>query len=184
MGKLFKGAIKLASTIQPTGNQPLDDRCVVSSYSDLLAKSTFGTAVYLGMQVAIAGTSNVYILVNTDGFLGDRDVLDSDWGKVSGEGYGSVSADTYNTALSLATTDNIGQIIYAVNNYEDGDDKYDAGAYIVTGNGTLQKLAQSSASGNIEADLASLTTRVSTLETKQETDDNTIHMLTGDDIED
>ena len=60
MAKIFEGAIKLASTIQQTGAQPLDDRVVVAKVSDLY--NSFGTAIYNGMLVAVAETGDVYML--------------------------------------------------------------------------------------------------------------------------
>ena len=60
MAKIFEGAIKLASTIQQTGAQPLDDRVVVAKVSDLY--NSFGTAIYNGMLVAVADTGDVYML--------------------------------------------------------------------------------------------------------------------------
>ena len=44
MSKKFTGNIKLASAINQTGAQPLDDRVVVASVADLY--NSFGTAIY------------------------------------------------------------------------------------------------------------------------------------------
>jgi hypothetical protein len=53
MGKTFNGKILFASSIQPTGAQPLDDRTVVKSLQDLYDDSTFGLAKYNGMVVSV-----------------------------------------------------------------------------------------------------------------------------------
>lgn len=66
MAKLFNGMIPFASAINPTGAQPLDDRFVVQSYSDLTNASTFGTAVYVGMFVSVIDDQKIYILTNKD----------------------------------------------------------------------------------------------------------------------
>ena len=64
----------------------------------------------------------------------------------------------------LATTDNIGQIIYLTTQVIDGEVTYSPGPYIVSGNGTVSKIGTTSASGDIAADVAALQGKVSTLE--------------------
>ena len=73
----------------------------------------------------------------------------------------------------MATSDNIGQVIYVKNESEydaDGEEgegvavKYDAAPYIVIGAGELMKLAASTASGDINSEVAGLKTKVSELE--------------------
>lgn len=186
MAKSYTGSIKLAATIKPTGNQPLDDRVVVNSYSDLLDATTFGTAVYKGMLVAIAGTNQVYSLVNDEHFLAGSGVVESDWERVGGDGYGVITTENYSSALTLATQENIGQIIYVENDEEDTDNTgitYNRGLYVVVGEDTLLKLAESSASGDIEEDVKNILIRLASVENKQKNDDDNIHIIGGDDIE-
>ena len=60
-----------------------------------------------------------------------------------GSGSGTITVDKYSEASAQATADNIGQIFYI----KSDEGEYKAGTYVVTGVGTLQKLATSSASG-------------------------------------
>lgn len=178
MGKIFNGQINLASTIHPTGSQPLDDRVVVASFDDLLNINTFGTAVYKGMLVVVSGTNNVYALVDETPFLNNGTVTADCWKPVS-EGYGVITAENYSNALTLATDSNKGQIIFVLSEEtipdpENGDITYGSGLYVVVGNATLLKLAESSASGDIQEQVNNLTLRVTNIE-------NSI-TLSGDDF--
>lgn len=172
MAKIFNGKVLFASAMQPTGAQPLDDRVVVQSYSDLVDATTFGDAKYLGMIVGVVDESKLYMLTNTDV------TAEGAWKEI-GAG-GAVSVDTYGEAVALATDENVGQVIYVKtkSSYDsDGEGEgeaveYDAAPYIVIGAGSLQKLAASTASGDIEGDVAELTTKVSSLETKVGNDES------------
>ena len=164
MAKIFNGKVLFASAMQPTGAQPLDDRVVVQSYSDLVDVTTFGDAKYLGMIVGVVDESKLYMLTNTDV------TAEGAWKEI-GAG-GAVSVETYAEAVALASDENIGQVIYVKTKSSfdaDGDGEgaaieYEAAPYIVIGDKTLQKLAASTASGDIEGDVAELTTKVSGLE--------------------
>ena len=166
MAKLFNGMIPFASAIKPTGAQPLDDRTVVQSFADLLAEETFGLAKYNGMLVAVVNDEQVYMLVDATNSSSEES-----WVAV-GSGNGSLAVETYSEAIALATNDNLGQVIYVKTESEydaDGEGEgeavtYDAAPYIVIGEGSLMKLAASSASGDIEGDVAKLTTKITKLE--------------------
>lgn len=168
MAKLFNGMIPFASAIQPTGAQPLDDRTVVKSFSDLLNVDTFvvngASAAYNGMLVSVIDEERTFMLVDNTNITNKES-----WVPV-GIGNGSISVETYAEAIALASNDNVGQIIYVTTKSEydsEGDgvvEEYDAAPYIVIGNGNLQKLASSSASGDIEGDVRELITKVSDLE--------------------
>lgn len=168
MAKLFNGMISFASAIKPTGAQPLDDRTVVQSMTDLLAEETFGLAKYNGMLVAVIDEEQVYMLIDKDNATSEES-----WVAV-GSGNGSIAVETYAEAVELATSDNIGQVIYVKtkSSYDaDGEEgegeavEYEAAPYIVIGEGSLMKLAASTASGSIEGDVAELRTKVGNLET-------------------
>ena len=167
MAKLFNGSINFPSTMKPTGAQPLDDRSVVKSLTDLFAADTFGTAIYNGMMVSVVDEQQVYMLVDET-----KSTSEEGWIKV-GSGNGSLAVETYAEAIALATDDNIGQVIYVKtkSSYDaDGEEgegqavEYEAAPYIVIGNGQLQKLAASTASGSIEGDVAELKTKLSEVE--------------------
>ena len=167
MAKLFNGMIPFASAIKPTGAQPLDDRTVVQSFADLLSEDTFGLAKYNGMLVAVVADEQVYMLIDAE-----NSGSEESWVAV-GSGNGSLAVETYAEAIAIATNDNIGQVIYVKtkSSYDaDGEEgegeavEYDAAPYIVIGEGQLQKLAASTASGDLDSDVAELKTKVSTLE--------------------
>ena len=183
MAKIFNGKVLFASAMQPTGAQPLDDRVVVQSYSDLVDVTTFGDAKYLGMIVGVVDDSKLYMLTNIDV------TAEGAWKEI-GAG-GAVSVETYAEAVALASDENIGQVIYVKtkSSYDaDGEGEgvaveYDAAPYIVIGTGSLQKLAASTASGDIEGDVAELTTKVSNIESvigKEATADALATGLVGD----
>lgn len=167
MAKLFNGMIPFASAIKPTGAQPLDDRTVVKSFSDLLSDETFGLAKYNGMLVAVVDDQQVYMLIN------DKNSTSEESWVAVGSGNGSLAVETYTEAVELATNDNIGQVIYVKtkSSYDaDGEGEgeaieYEAAPYIVIGEKSLMKLAASSASGSIEGEVAELKTKVSNLQT-------------------
>ena len=167
MAKLFNGMIPFASAIKPTGAQPLDDRTVVKSFADLLADDTFGLAKYNGMLVAVVDDEQVYMLIDKDNSSNEES-----WVAV-GAGNGSVAVETYAEAVAIATDENIGQVIYVKtkSSYDaDGEGEgeaieYEAAPYIVIGNGVLQKLAASTASGDIEGDVVTLQSDVAGLKT-------------------
>ena len=170
MAKLFDGKKLFASAIKPTGGQPLDDRTVVSLYSDLTNASTFvvngSSAAYKGMLVAVIENQQVYMLVD------ETNITSEDAWVAVGSGNGSLSVETYAEAVALATNDNIGQIIYVktTSSFDaDGEGEgeaveYAAAPYIVIGEGQLQKLAASEASGDLDSAVAELKTKVATLE--------------------
>ena len=163
-GAVFKNIIRFA------GNTPLDGRAVVDTFNDISGekyKSLFtheGVAsYYVGMLVVTKDTGKVYVLKET-GF----EEVTPDLSTI----LGSKSVNTYEDAVKLATNDNIGQIIYVktTTSYDaDGEGEgeaitYDAAPYIVVGKGNLQKLAASTASGDIEGDVRDLIGRVVELE--------------------
>ena len=87
----------------------------------------------------------------------------------------TTSAATLADAQALASEDNLGQIIYVTNQY--GDTGYTAGAYVVTGEGTVQRLGTTSATGDIDQAVADLEDRVAVLESERHS------QITGDDVE-
>lgn len=162
---VFKNVIKFV------GGAALDGRTVVDTYSDIAGENykalfTFednGSNVisyYQGMTVVTKDTGKLYVLVGEEFKEVTPDVL------------GSVSVDTYTDAVAIAKSSNIGQIVYVKtkSSYDaDGDGEgaaveYDAGPYIVIGANALQKLAASTASGDIAGDLAALSGTVASLD--------------------
>lgn len=72
--------------------------------------------------------------------------------------------DTYGEAIAMAAADTIGQVIYVKTKSTYNDSEYESAPYIVIAAGSLQKLAASTAGGNIANDLAAVTTRIGTAE--------------------
>lgn len=186
MAKKFNGIIPFASVIRPTGGQPLDDRTVVQSLTDLYSSTTFdnnGSSVaYNGMLVSVLDEQKTYMLINKNDITNE-----ASWVAV-GSGNGSVAVEKYGEAVELATEKNIGQIIYvttkssypAEEDLEEGQapTEYDAAPYIVTGDGTLMKLASSVASGDINTEISELQTKLSEVSGKTDTNTSGLTELT------
>ena len=135
--------------------EPIDSRMYVADITHIYSAENWKKVKpYPGLIVS-APDGEVRICVNADY------TLESSWKKIGG---GAVSVGTYAEAVALATQDNIGQVIYVSSESEYEDQQYGAAPYIVTGNGTLQKLAASSASGDVTSDITALQTRVSNVE--------------------
>lgn len=141
--------------------EPIDSRMYVADINHIYSAENWKKVKpYPGLIVS-APDGEVRICVNADY------TLESSWKKIGG---GAVSVATYAEAVALATQDNIGQVIYVSTSSEyDGDGgedpkTYAAAPYIVIGNGTLMKLAASSASDDVTGAVAELQTRVSNVE--------------------
>ena len=150
-----------ALSFKRTGKFPLDLSSWFDSYADAVAyakgdgtdKRKLGGSRIIGQIISVVENNEVKIY---------KILADSTLEEVgAGKGLGSVTAENYTEATGLATADNIGQIRYVKSPEMDGETKYDAGAYIVSGVGTVMKLAQSSASGDVAGDIAHLQQSVS-----------------------
>ena len=171
MAKIYNGLIEFASVIKPTGNQPLDDRVVVQSFSDLCADETFGIAKYNGMLVAVIEDEQVYMLRDSA-----NSHLEDSWVPV-GSGNGAITAENYTAAVALATSENVGQLIYVTNSEtattENGTVEYLSGPYVVSGASSIVKLGTMAADGKdyqsqidaISANVATVSGDVTTLKT-------------------
>ena len=143
--------------------EPIDSRMYVADINHIYSADNWKKVKpYPGLIVS-APDGEVRICVNAEF------ALESSWKKIGG---GAVSVATYAEAVALATPENVGQVIYVSTSSEydaDGEGEgapqtYDAAPYIVTGNGTLQKLVASSASGDVTSDISELQTKVGNLE--------------------
>ncbi len=107
------------------------------------------------------------LVVNNDVEDPSLYIKDNEGNIVKISGNGSKDVDTYEDALSEATFKNIGQIFYVKEEtvLENGT-KYSVGPYIVIGEGEMMKLAASSPSGDVDADVAKLKSDVSELNRK------------------
>lgn len=141
-----------------TGQEPIDSRLTVSVLSDLTSSATWeGVGLYNGLTVSVQEDGSLWVLKNRDEYTNS-----DNWIKVGSDGSGSITAENYSAAVALATADNIGQLIYVLN--EEGS--YTAGPYVVSGAGAISKLGTTSATGDIEGDVEKLKGDVSTLQGK------------------
>ena len=151
------GAFTMIGGFNISNNDPIDSRMYVADISHILLDSNWTSVKpYPGLIVADPN-GEVRICVNSNYKLA------SSWKKIGG---GAVSVETYAEAVAMATAENLGQVIYVStkSNYPaDSETSYDAAPYIVIGVGMLQKLAASTASGDIQSDVTSLQSAVGNL---------------------
>lgn len=121
------------------------------AYVDSATTSSIAGNILIVLNDTDSKKNGVYLVKAVSGFAADGStdatVTASEVEKI-GSGSGTITVDKYSEAVAQATVDNIGQIFYVKNNEEIDGTTYTAGAYVVTGNGSLQKLASSSASGS------------------------------------
>ena len=133
---------------------PLDETSVFTSFESAqqYASDEDGMA-YPGQIISVVTGSEVKVYKINNGKL---------------EELGKGSLVTDQNPKELATTDNVGQIIYLTKDVKvtEGSSEvtYSSGPYIVSGAGEVSKIGTTSASGDIAADVAALQGRVSTLE--------------------
>lgn len=128
---------------------PLDGTSIYNSYAEAEAYARENAKAYPGQIISVVTESEVKVYKINNGQL---------------EELGKGSLVTNQNPKLLATTDNIGQIIYLTTQVIDGEDTYSPGPYIVSGDGTVSKIGTTSASGDIAGDVATLQGKVSTLE--------------------
>lgn len=128
---------------------PLDGTSIYNSYAEAEAYARENAKAYPGQIISVVTESEVKVYKINNGQLEEL-------------GKGSLVTDQ-NPKL-LATTDNVGQIIYLTTQVIDGEVTYSPGPYIVSGDGTVSKIGTTSASGDIAADVAALQGKVGTLE--------------------
>ena len=132
---------------------PLDGTSIYNSYAEAEAYARENAKAYPGQIISVVTESEVKVYKINNGQLEEL-------------GKGSLVTDQ-NPKL-LATTDNIGQIIYLTKDIKvtegSGEVTYSSGPYIVSGNGAVSKIGTTSASGDIAGDVNTLKGKVSTLE--------------------
>jgi len=138
---------------------PLDKTSIFYAYSAATQYALNVNLAYEGQVLSVIEDNVVTVYkINTNRELEE----------IAGGSPSSIVADNYASALTLATSDNIGQIIDVKNDYTEGEGEtattYTSGLYIVTGSNTISKLGVSSASGDIASDVENLKARVASLE--------------------
>lgn len=155
----YEGLKSFGFAIHPTAAKPLDDRSVVESFADLI-NGSLGTAVYDGMLVSVIEDNKVY-LRNTINNVETWTAIGS-----NNSGNGTITATTYTDAISLATNENVGQLIYVTTASEvtenDNTVTYSEGLYVVIGDGQLSKINTT----DYQNQLNVLSDRISEIENK------------------
>ena len=170
-------------TFNPTGKFPVIAKRAFPTLADAQAyvddvnsSATLGVILTV-TQDSVAKNNGIYLVTKVAGVDG------ATVGELTpaGSGAGSEAVNTYADALALATSDNIGQLIYVkTTTYKKGDEytdnkdeadvneageaiEFTAGPYVVTGAGAVAKLGTTSASGDIAGDVEALKGDVNTL---------------------
>lgn len=149
----YKNALTYGYGFNITAKGPVDSRLIVDSVSDLTSVWGVDAPAYQGMIVSVLETGTAFILNGED-----ASVLDN-WSEL-GSGTGSVTAENYSAAKVIATAENIGQLVYVLNDEVIGEDTYAAGPYVVSGAGLVSKLGTTSATGDIEGDVTNIKNEV------------------------
>lgn len=144
-----------------TSGEPIDSRAYVADIEHIYSADNWKTVKpYKGLIVS-APDGQVRICID------DKNYTSADAWKEVGAGAGAIQVETYEEAIAAANSDKLGQIVYITTDGSFGEGEsvieYTAGAYIVTGDGTLAKLGTTSVSGDIAGDVATLKGDVATL---------------------
>ena len=151
------------------GRVPAIAKRIFATYADALEFANDGSSNGTACQGLIlsvfkdtdAKKNGVYQIAKIASAIGANDAVLNKLG----EGSGTIVVEKYSNAIAEATTDTIGQLIYVTAGETIEEVTYQAGLYVVTGNGTLSKLGTTSASGDIQADVNALQAVVSALQT-------------------
>lgn len=148
---------------QRTGQFPLDRSAIFASYEDAVkyakgdsadpdSRALYATS-YVGQIISVYenGEVSVYKIEEDRSLSG------------IGGGNGAVTAENYSAAIALATEENIGQVVYVLNDESKDEVEYSAGPYIVAGAGVISKLGTTSASGDLSGDVETLKKDVESL---------------------
>lgn len=148
---------------QRTGQFPIDRSAIFASYEDAVkyakgdaanpdSRALYATS-YVGQIISVYENGKVAVYKIEE----DR--------SLAGIGGGALTADNYSAAVALATADNIGQVIYVLNEEPvEGGEPYSAGPYIVAGEGVISKLGTTTATGDLAGDVETLKGDVADLE--------------------
>ena len=144
-----KASWDLAVYLNRQNPLPLDGTSVYNSLEAAQKYASENVKAYPGQIISVVTETEVKVYKINNGQL---------------EELGKGSLVTDQNPKELATTDNVGQIIYLTKEVIDGKDTYSPGPYIVSGDGTVSKIGTTSASGDIAGDVNTLKGKVSTLE--------------------
>lgn len=153
--------ISLPKAYQRADQIPLDPSTIFASYNDALdyanGTSEYGDIAYAGQILSVINQVENRIDVY-------KIELDGSLVKIGEGDSKTVSAQTYTSASSIATSGNIGTIVNVIGSETISGNTYSSGLYIVTGPGTVSKLGVTSATGDVEGDVEALKAKVTNLE--------------------
>ena len=112
--KYNKDAFGFSLALQPTGNQPLDNRTIVTSLPQYI-RDFEGGGVYEGMMVTLLGANGkhkIYLLENTEAEINadtKENPIQLRWREAGG---GSIIVSSYEDLKAFANEHNIGKTVY------------------------------------------------------------------------
>lgn len=158
-----------------TGKFPLIAKRVWKTYADMLAFVS-DTSDVCPAGVVLTVINDTDTKKNGAYFVASCPTLENPNLPVEVQKIGSgetLTAETYEAAVLLATDDNIGSIIY-VKSDSDGGTK---GPYVVAGAKVIQKLGTTTSTGDISSDVSNLKSDVALLKADENTEGSIEHAL-------
>ena len=158
-----------------TGKFPLIAKRVWKTYADMLAFVS-DTSDVCPAGVVLTVINDTDTKKNGAYFVASCPTLENPNLPVEVQKIGSgetLTAETYEAAVLLATDDNIGSIIY-VKSDSDGGTK---GPYVVAGAKVIQKLGTTTSTGDISGDVSNLKTDVALLKADENTEGSIAYAL-------
>ena len=166
-------------SLNMTGKAPAVAKRIFATYADALDYvNNFDDSAIPGLQLSVINdtddTKNGIYFVSKIGTKAADGSRANDGVLVKDSGSGAISVNNYAEALTKIKVDattqevkNLGQVIYVKTaTGTAGDENYKAaGAYVVTGAASLEKLGTTSASGDFSTDIANLRTDLGNLST-------------------
>lgn len=175
-------------SLNMTGKAPAVAKRIFATYADALDYvNNFDDSAIPGLQLSVINdtddTKNGIYFVSKIGTKAADGSRANDGVLVKDSGSGAISVSNYAEALTKIKVDattqevkNLGQIIYVktATGTVGNEDYKAAGAYVVTGAASLEKLGTTSASGDFSTDIANLRTDLGNLSTTVEGIDGTV----------
>lgn len=166
-------------SLNMTGKAPAVAKRIFATYADALDYvNNFNDSAIPGLQLSVINdtddTKNGIYFVSKIGTKAADGSRANDGVLVKDSGSGAISVNNYAEALTKIKVDattqevkNLGQIIYVktATGTVGNEDYKAAGAYVVTGAASLEKLGTTSASGDFSTDIANLRTDLGNLST-------------------
>jgi hypothetical protein len=152
--------ISLPKAYQRGAALPLDPSTIFASLADaqdyVSGTSKYGPVAFAGQIISVADGPNSAVTVYS---------IDVDGSLIElGRKEQSLTANNYSAAVALATQDNLSKIVSVANDEVISGETYTSGLYIITGVGTVAKIATTTATGDISGAVAEIQGKINTLE--------------------